>query len=992
MADTPYPIPRELRQTAVLSADGTNKTYGPFAWKIFDAADVCAYVCPAGDDAFTRVDVTVTKVSNLPQDFFRVSFTSVLSAGTKYVIASERLHERSAGITRGTQLDQSALEKELSKQGIVLQETRRDIGRSLKVKYGDQPQDLPTPDGVSLLGWGPTGKLENRPTEGASLAAAQAAAAAALAAANAGFVFNTEADFAAAAIPAPLMFVRTSGYYGSGDGGGHLKRRISAAEAFGPDLLVNGDFSSPDGWVLTGVGATISAGRLNFAGGGSASVTKTIPGIRTNWLFELAHTLVSVTSGNEAPRLDAGTLNDVLGVNRSAPGAYTELITSNAFTTGFQFVSSAGFIGVIDNVTLRPLREGVTRKADGSYWEVCEDTFSFEMFGARGVPFDDYAAIASMLKFAGGRRIRLAKGRTYNISQPIVCDYDVRLDCNGAYPSEFFANGQTFKPLTIQGSFVKSTVLTANKQINVNQWLLDTTGIEPGMLMEVKSSASWYHDPRPLETDARKSELHRVAYIAGPAALYTEDPANDGYDISTETVTVSFFRPVKVHLENIAVRAVLDAPAETTQRFSGIHIKYADEPRLINVDVTNCANSGIFLEECYRPHVWGGRSIGVNNYFSGYGVQFWGCSFGRVQNRKFWNCRRGVDVSGGNIISMHTTIEGCEVMGGGVNSRGDRYGWNPDSSVGAYQAGFGTHGPADHTIYRGNRTANLHSHYECRGRNEMIENNYMVGRSRTGLVSAGYGENLTIRGNKAYAGWSGLKNGAVYDGGGNSATRRADYLVQFAPTYDGKLTGRVVIEDNELELQDIVVNFSTDSLLSSVCNNMIVRNNRISMFPQSSATECVLFNNAFATLATPSGWLLDGNKVTRESGAARIRTFNNIDLRSISSRQVFGEVFSVNMLDDTVVVIPVPEATTYARVSIDATSASGGGLVGVRQGTATLVTNNGAPASMVGFNGVLTGVNGTDGSINVSLQDGFLYVSNRLGSTQRILVSINYAY
>lgn len=57
--------------------------------------------------------------------------------------------------------------------------------------------------------------------------AAAEAAEAALAAANAGFVFDTEADFEAANIPTPLQFVKTAGYYAPGDGGGHLKQRIA---------------------------------------------------------------------------------------------------------------------------------------------------------------------------------------------------------------------------------------------------------------------------------------------------------------------------------------------------------------------------------------------------------------------------------------------------------------------------------------------------------------------------------------------------------------------------------------------------------------------------------------------------------------------------------------------------------------------------------------------------------------------------------------------
>lgn len=74
---------------------------------------------------------------------------------------------------------------------------------------------------------GSTFRLVSDQASAAVLAACESAAAAALAAANAGFVFDTEAAFEAANIPAPLQFVRTAGYYAPGDGGGHLKQRIA---------------------------------------------------------------------------------------------------------------------------------------------------------------------------------------------------------------------------------------------------------------------------------------------------------------------------------------------------------------------------------------------------------------------------------------------------------------------------------------------------------------------------------------------------------------------------------------------------------------------------------------------------------------------------------------------------------------------------------------------------------------------------------------------
>lgn len=184
MADTPYPLPRQARQTAVLSGDGVNATYGPFDFRIFDIEDITVFTRPDDEEVFTAIDVTIDKVSDLPFDFFTVTFDAALPASTAYVVSSTRIHERSAGLTKGTQLSQLALEKELSKQGTVLQEHSRDIDRALKVDYG-QPSLVITDeltDDHTMMKSG--NRIINGP-DGAQIIAAAANAAIAAAAADA---------------------------------------------------------------------------------------------------------------------------------------------------------------------------------------------------------------------------------------------------------------------------------------------------------------------------------------------------------------------------------------------------------------------------------------------------------------------------------------------------------------------------------------------------------------------------------------------------------------------------------------------------------------------------------------------------------------------------------------------------------------------------------------------------------------------------------------
>jgi lysophospholipase L1-like esterase len=123
MADTPFPLPTSLRQTDVLIGDGRT-TYGPFGegWGIFDDDDVDVNVLPV------QVAFTVEKVA-LSEKYsaFTVTFARALTAADTFQIKGKRRHRRELAVTRGGAIDGLALELELSKQSVVMQELDRDI-------------------------------------------------------------------------------------------------------------------------------------------------------------------------------------------------------------------------------------------------------------------------------------------------------------------------------------------------------------------------------------------------------------------------------------------------------------------------------------------------------------------------------------------------------------------------------------------------------------------------------------------------------------------------------------------------------------------------------------------------------------------------------------------------------------------------------------------------------------------------------------------------
>lgn len=135
MALPPYPLPRETRESAVLTGSGV-ASYGPFTFKIFDENDVDVWRLDAGSSVWALQPVTVTKTGALAHDTFSILFPAVVANTTNFVVYGRRLHERQVALTRGGAIDSTMLEKELSKQGMILQEFRRDLGRTVRFAPG----------------------------------------------------------------------------------------------------------------------------------------------------------------------------------------------------------------------------------------------------------------------------------------------------------------------------------------------------------------------------------------------------------------------------------------------------------------------------------------------------------------------------------------------------------------------------------------------------------------------------------------------------------------------------------------------------------------------------------------------------------------------------------------------------------------------------------------------------------------------------------------
>jgi hypothetical protein len=607
---------------------------------------------------------------------------------------------------------------------------------------------------------------------------------------------------------------------------------------------------------------------------------------------------------------------------------------------------------------------------------------------------NDTVALQNAINDAASKKkkLQLGAGKTYLISSPINITAQSTILGHASHRPVIRVKSQTFDPITASGIFVKTTTVTANATVNT-KWIdvVSASGITSSMLIELVSSLPWYHDPRTDSSDCRKAELHRVDEVVGNR-IYLTDPLMDGYDLTKETVTINAYNPIRVHMEELEL--VMDRGAEPndTIRKTGISFNYTVDSVLKNVFVTNAANCGIQLYHSYRPTIDGGRTTSANNYFAGYGVQTYGTTHAIIKNRHARNCRRGIDVSGGTIPSHYTTVEGCSVFGNGLNSLLDRYGFNDDHTTGTAVFGMGTHGGADHTVFRNNYMGFLHVGINDRGRNTTIENNNFIGDIKDECIDVIFGENVIVRNNRTYDGFSGLKTATTFDGGSNFNARKPERFITFHTDalQNGSSGGFMVVENNFAMVQDRFISFSGDSTVTTVPvqKNFIIKNNHVMFSPQISANACwFMKNDSYVTTIMLSGSTVTGNTYERMAGSGDVVYMDaGIDLRDASVAES-PKTFSFFLNNDTASSVWIGAIkTNWIRVIVDTNSVYGS--VRVTNGTTSSIPIGTPSANLVTSSVALTGTTGTAGNITLSYVNGKLYVENRFGASQRIMITV----
>jgi hypothetical protein len=122
----------------------------------------------------------------------------------------------------------------------------------------------------------------------------------------------------------------------------------------GDELVTNGDFSSATGWTF--VNASINAGALDISSGSTANVAETAISLSAGDRYLVTFDITSFTSGALVVRFTGGTLAGGIASFAGA-GTVRSYMQANAGNNTLQIRANGGFVGTIDNVSVRKIAE-----------------------------------------------------------------------------------------------------------------------------------------------------------------------------------------------------------------------------------------------------------------------------------------------------------------------------------------------------------------------------------------------------------------------------------------------------------------------------------------------------------------------------------------------------------------------------------------------------------------------------------------------------------
>lgn len=494
--------------------------------------------------------------------------------------------------------------------------------------------------------------------------------------------------------------------------------------------------------------------------------------------------------------------------------------------------------------------------------------------------------------------------------------------------------------------------------------------------------------------------------IGGNQSAFPSTPSvGDTFVLEWVTV-VTLIKPVKFTMSDgfTLVKPMTSNANAGDTGFRGFDVLYADSPSITGLTVEGFSETGIRLRGSYQPYLLRATvrdaNRGYNTYDgTGYGISINQCYGATVEAFETYRCRKGLDVTGTQMISWGTRVSGV-VCGGGVDYTGTAF-W----PVGVTEnSGMGSHGAGYDSTYHDCTVVDCHLPYAMRGLRESYIDCRIQGNVGGPCFRLAHGGAPTIR-NMVYDDTFTEIDQTVdtsYSQDSRSNLRATCMVELFCGTSDGYLRSYPVVVQGchakKLTLGFVVASGAGDTL---TLENLLLGQNTVYVSIEGTSTTEFSFIRTEGLKVAKNVQDLGGNRYIRDGGTWTSWTM--YDLRTSLTipdnsflRLADNKVFAT-ILDDSAIAIPISPKTKTALVSIfdheaDRNYRGIGMLLYVNRAIDYAPNNNTNKTGIDLSNSVLTGTTGADGRFTISFLPsggtGYLYLENRMGSTMRPVVVI----